>query len=201
MINIGPEILEKDDPASIAFIFYAPSVSKTKEKIFFNQEAFQILSMRDPANTEETFNPSIISSLCSKWRAILQDKIIEKSKDNPDARSKAIYIDILISYRRRYAVKGVVLSASEENNIVSYIFTLERFVPKDMHLLKIFRQYNLSHREQEIAGLLLLGEGNKQIAYALGLSTNTIKSYMKLLMKKLNVSNRAGIVAALLKDG
>ena len=55
-------------------------------------------------------------------------------------------------------------------------------------------------REQEIVRLLLTGGGNKEIAHRLRLSENTIKGYMKLLMRKLGVNNRAGIIAALLME-
>ena len=44
------------------------------------------------------------------------------------------------------------------------------------------------------------GPGTRQIADRLRLSENTIKGYMKLLMRKLGVNNRAGIVAALLVE-
>ena len=48
--------------------------------------------------------------------------------------------------------------------------------------------------------MLLAGAANKEIADRLRLSENTIKGYMKLLMRKLGVNNRAGIIAALLVE-
>jgi DNA-binding CsgD family transcriptional regulator len=52
------------------------------------------------------------------------------------------------------------------------------------------------NREKEIIRLLLAGNGNKEIADALRLTLNTVKSYIKLLTRKLGVSGRAEIVAA-----
>jgi DNA-binding NarL/FixJ family response regulator len=70
-----------------------------------------------------------------------------------------------------------------------------------MHLSWAARQLNLNRREQEIVRLLVRGLGNKEIAFALGLSLNTIKGYMKLLMGKLNVRSRTEIVSLLLTVG
>src|SRR3989304_3926060 len=62
----------------------------------------------------------------------------------------------------------------------------------------IARQWQLSPREQDIVRLLLEDRSNKEISHLLRLSINTIKAYLKLLMRKLNVSSRAGIVSYLL---
>ena len=50
---------------------------------------------------------------------------------------------------------------------------------------------SLTNREREILALLADGLGNKQIAARLGISTNTVKTHLKLLLKKKNVSSRA----------
>jgi hypothetical protein len=42
---------------------------------------------------------------------------------------------------------------------------------------------------------------NKEIAHLLGLSLNSVKGYMKLLMRKLGVGSRTGIVASFLERG
>jgi DNA-binding NarL/FixJ family response regulator len=106
---------------------------------------------------------------------------------------------MLESHRRKYVVKGTALSGNptlqEEKQ---YLFLIERASPKSANLSMVFRQYKLNNREQEIVRLLLLGNSNKEIASDLGLSENTVKGYMKLLMGKLGVNNRAGIIAALL---
>ncbi|MEP9412359.1 MAG: helix-turn-helix transcriptional regulator [Candidatus Brocadia sp.] len=62
----------------------------------------------------------------------------------------------------------------------------------------IMRAWNLNRREREIVELLLHGHCNKEIAKTLGLSLNTIKVYLKLLMGKLGVGTRSGIISILL---
>ncbi|MDZ4823919.1 MAG: LuxR C-terminal-related transcriptional regulator [Flavobacteriales bacterium] len=49
---------------------------------------------------------------------------------------------------------------------------------------------DLTERERQILLLIRLGKKNEEIAEALDLSVNTVKTHMKSLFKKLNVRNR-----------
>ena len=52
---------------------------------------------------------------------------------------------------------------------------------------------DLSAREQEVAGLLLQGKSNKQIALALAISERTVEFHLRNLYTKLQVrSSRNG---------
>jgi len=54
----------------------------------------------------------------------------------------------------------------------------------------------LSTREEQIVALLLEGRTNREMGEQLQLSEKTIKNYMSLLMQKLKVRNRVGLVMA-----
>lgn len=54
----------------------------------------------------------------------------------------------------------------------------------------------LSVREEQIVALLLESRTNREIANKMNLSEKTIKNYMTLLMQKLRVRNRVGLVMA-----
>ena len=54
----------------------------------------------------------------------------------------------------------------------------------------------LSVREEQIVSLLLESRTNREIAKHMNLSEKTIKNYMTLLMQKLRVRNRVGLVVA-----
>ena len=49
---------------------------------------------------------------------------------------------------------------------------------------------NLSKRESEVLGLLAVGMKNADIAAQLGVSINTVKTQLKQVYRKLNVTSR-----------
>ena len=57
--------------------------------------------------------------------------------------------------------------------------------------------HKLTAREKNVLELLVRGLPNKQIAFELGISTTTAKAHMGSIMRKLNVSNRARVIALL----
>jgi two-component system, NarL family, nitrate/nitrite response regulator NarL len=54
----------------------------------------------------------------------------------------------------------------------------------------------LSAREEQIVTLLLESRTNREMAEHLHISEKTVKHYMSLLMQKLQVRNRVGLVMA-----
>ena len=63
----------------------------------------------------------------------------------------------------------------------------------DNHKISAFS--NLSHRKVELLKLLCLGKTNKEIASILGLTEKTIRNYLSILYKRINVSNRSEAVS------
>jgi DNA-binding NarL/FixJ family response regulator len=59
----------------------------------------------------------------------------------------------------------------------------------------------LSERERQIAGLLVEGLTNKEIAEQLFLSTETIKSYVARILRKLGARNRVQAAVLLARGG
>lgn len=60
--------------------------------------------------------------------------------------------------------------------------------------------YGFSPREKEVLDHLLQGKSNKQIAFTLGISTNTIEFHLKNIYKKLDVNSRAEAIVSLGKS-
>ena len=184
-----------------AFLFYYPQNGIHRGRVFYNEEAFHILSMKVPPLRKNGGSSLDICSLCSKWKGLL-DKAINQRAGSDEKESVAPNsIETIQSYRRQYVVKGVVLLEGFSNAPKkgrSYLFVLERMDQDSLNLSRAARQLNLNRREQEIVRLLVGGLGNKEIAFALGLSLNTIKGYMKLLMGKLKVRSRTEIISILL---
>lgn len=59
----------------------------------------------------------------------------------------------------------------------------------------------LSERELDVLRLVVRGHTKKEIAAALDLSQHTVDSHLRNIYQKLHVNNRAGAVAAALRDG
>ena len=71
---------------------------------------------------------------------------------------------------------------------------LERIAPKSVDISDVAQQFRLTQREQETVGLLTLGLTSKEIASRMNISPNTVKAFFRLVMTKMAVSTRAGIV-------
>lgn len=108
------------------------------------------------------------------------------------------FLDTLKSDRRLYGIRGLRLSNDHSSREDRFLFILERIQAEMINLSLISRRHKLNQREQDIVRLLIEEKGNKEIAQVLGLSLNTIKSYLKILMRKLDVSSRAGVITCLL---
>jgi DNA-binding NarL/FixJ family response regulator len=59
----------------------------------------------------------------------------------------------------------------------------------------------LSHRESEVLALMVAGLSNRAIAGRLVVGDETVKSHVRAIYRKLEVSDRAGAVALALREG
>jgi DNA-binding CsgD family transcriptional regulator len=61
-------------------------------------------------------------------------------------------------------------------------------------------KYNLTEREQEALRGILMGLSSKEVAGRMNISPNTVKAFLRLIMIKMGVTRRAGIVAKILEN-
>jgi DNA-binding CsgD family transcriptional regulator len=54
--------------------------------------------------------------------------------------------------------------------------------------------FHLTEREREVVELLIQGLTNKEIAGRMSISPNTVRAFIRMVMGKLGVSTRSGIV-------
>ena len=80
------------------------------------------------------------------------------------------------------------------------MFILERVQSDLLNISQLARELNLTQREHDLMQLLFSDKSNKQISEELGLSLNTVKTYLKNLMRKLGVNSRAGLISHILID-
>ncbi len=105
-----------------------------------------------------------------------------------------------LSGRRHYVCRPFPLE-SRSNGTRSPIvaLALERRPRDRMELTEVFRQFRLSPREVETVQYLILGLTTKEVAQRMGISPNTVKQFVRLIMSKMAVTKRAGIIGKLLR--
>jgi DNA-binding CsgD family transcriptional regulator len=65
-------------------------------------------------------------------------------------------------------------------------------------LSHVAQQFRLTRREREALEYLLRGLSTKEIANRMTVSANTVKAFLRLIMVKMAVSSRSGIVAKII---
>lgn len=77
------------------------------------------------------------------------------------------------------------------------VLHLAREVSMDDALTLIGAEYHLTGREQQAVRGVLKGLTSKEVAEQMSISPNTVKAFLRLVMSKMGVSSRMGIVAKL----
>jgi DNA-binding CsgD family transcriptional regulator len=190
---------------AVGFILYSPKSRTTMELIQIDPEAEYILSSLSSVQTKRNISVVDISTMCKKWRNLFDQRSNDKLWTKLKKKALKSHEEIIDFFQggKRYTVHGRAFSnisvtrRQERNN--RWLFVLEGIGPaRQMNLDWILRNFRLNRREHEIINLLLTDRKNKEIAEILGLSINTVKGYLKLLMKKLDVNSRTGIIARLM---
>jgi DNA-binding NarL/FixJ family response regulator len=82
----------------------------------------------------------------------------------------------------------------------THIMLLIERVSEGVRIEDVRDLINLTQREQIVVQLLSEGKTNKEIAVYMAIGEYTVKDHVKKIMKKLNVTTRAGIVAKILQS-
>jgi DNA-binding CsgD family transcriptional regulator len=101
-----------------------------------------------------------------------------------------------ISGRRRYMYRIYRLgSAAGDGNELAAVIVIERYGQPLAPTADPVAPFHLTVREEQVLRGVLEGLSNKGIAERMGISPNTVKAFLRLIMTKLGVSNRFGILA------
>ena len=99
------------------------------------------------------------------------------------------------SGRRVYFCRAFRLDANVNPRV---LIVLERGIPESFALCQVAQQFRLTQRERVAVTFLLRGLSNKEMAKRMAVSPNTVKAFLRMVMVKMGVSTRAGIVAKVL---
>jgi DNA-binding CsgD family transcriptional regulator len=149
-----------------------------------NSEAIQILTF--PERPEKI--PHLDEWISGQIRARILDGQISPPP---------IFPRELQSSRRTYLCRTFSLNCGNGNSLplkASMAIFLERRTNGATKLAEISQRYSLTTRELETVQLLLQGLTSKEIAQRMKISPNTVKAFIRLVMVKMNVSTRSGII-------
>ena len=153
--------------------------------IFLNTAAAKIVSFpKDPQKVDRTLSVQTI-------RAALNGKSISGKRPS--------FVTELISGRRTYVINAFVLKDAASTSQQCFAVLLERKRPQASEVAQVANEFRLTGRERQTLELLTEGLTSKEIAARLGVSPNTIKSFLRLIMVKMAVSNRSAILGKVLQ--
>jgi len=155
--------------------------------VAFNNTALQILAY--PTDPNKIHQPILFVRDKVKFRLI---------KGN--GGSSAAFVNDLLSGRRKYNCRVFPFDSDiAKSSLIRTALLLER----QPHvggggLAGLLEQFSLTPREVETVTLLVEGLTSKQIAERMKISPNTVKAFLRIVMVKMDVSTRSGIVGKII---
>lgn len=154
--------------------------------ISFNDEMIRILSFPDA--------PEHIRRLDVFLADTIRARLLNPQSKHSD------FVTEFVSGKRRYCCSVFHLSRHLRGSSHPTLeLMLERRPSGLLFLPRIAQQFNFSPREQQAVELLLQGLSNKEIANRMNISPNTVNTFFRLIMIKMGVSSRSGILARMIR--
>lgn len=147
-----------------------------------NTEALQILVF--PTRPDKV--RQVDSVMSERIRTRLLDK---------HAAGGAGFVREFRSGNRTYICRSFSLNVNGKTSAPpAIVLVFERRPSNTIAMSEVSSQFGLTPREQETIQLLLQGLTSKEIAERMKISPNTVKAFLRLVMVKMGVSTRSGII-------
>ena len=159
-------------------------VDRSLNLIASNNEATQILTFPTPPGKI----PNLESWLTKRIRGGLVDR---------GSSALPRFVEQFKSARRTYLCRSFPLNLNGNAQVPDHaalVLLLERSADGAVKLTEICTRFGLTPREQETVKLLFEGLTSKEIAGRMNISPNTVKAFLRLIMVKMSVSTRSGII-------
>jgi DNA-binding CsgD family transcriptional regulator len=189
MINKG-RVSKADKPQSSApGVVLLPPVSV--HPLAYNREALEILAF--PTRPEELAHPTV--DLAREIGATLLSRLSNGARK---------FVAEFQSGTRTYRCRALSVcfdgkDAADPGGLTTLILLERQASPSRMLKRQAWEKFGLTLRERQMVELLIQGMTTKEMAQALRLSPNTIKSFLRLIMAKMGVSTRSGVVGKVLE--
>lgn len=154
--------------------------------LYINGEAVKVLGFTDTHCAKVAVEKLILQKIRS---------VFLKSQDPTETG--------LVSFqsgRRRYVCRSFSVSPMSQKQTTPITALLIERNSEQVDLLQMAEDFRLTQRELEAVRLLALGLTSKEIATRMGISPNTVKAFLRLVMIKTGVSTRSGIIGRFLQS-
>jgi DNA-binding CsgD family transcriptional regulator len=112
-----------------------------------------------------------------------------------DSSRVPTFVSEFQSGRRRYQCRAFRVNPLIQGGTrCSLAIILERGSNRSPSIAQVSERFHLSTREREVLPYLLNGLTTKEIASGMDISPNTVKVFLRMMMVKMGVSTRSGIV-------
>jgi len=166
----------------------------------FNSEAIQILCY--PTKPDQIKQQSVFIKDKLNSSLIVHDTRSSSRTLSENGANQLCFVSEYVSGRRRYICRAFRINSSERSNGHSQALMallLERHSLTTQSLDSLAQQFDLTQRELQTVSLLMEGLTSKEIANRMKISPNTVKAFLRLVMVKMNVSTRSGIVGKIVE--
>ncbi len=145
-----------------------------------NDGAVRILTFGDPTDKGR------------KMEVAISEKI-RSELVNHESRNSLAFRKEFKSGKRRYLCRAFQFrSRTQETPLFGIL--LERNSSPISNLAEVAEQFDFTVRESQAVELLTQGLTSKEIAQRMQISPNTVKAFLRLVMTKMGVTTRSGIV-------
>lgn len=179
--NSSMDNFRESSPAGLVLL------DRAGKPMYFNSDAIAVLTY--PRRSEAS------ASLAN----ILPQEIQRTLAGGNSANCKAHEVEFT-SGRRRYLCRAFALTHnSKDPTKLTTALVIERVISKNAQVAEIAAHFHLTVREQQTVGFLAEGLSSKEIAERMNISPNTVKTFMRLIMTKMSVPTRSGIIGKMLQ--
>ena len=170
-------------------------MQKPTERAAVSPEGFLLLdSARNPIFVNQAAAKILLYPHEVEKQRKLSDLLTAKISTLFSGQASGALANKFQSGKRLYLCRSFRANAlSNSRPLVAVL--LERVSAASISLTQVSERFHLTTREQEV--LQYLSEGGlttKEIAMRMGISPNTVKAFLRLIMLKMGVSTRSGIV-------
>ena len=178
------------------------AASKTNKGGHFHAAITGFVLM-DSSHNVIASNPEAVKVLCypdappngTGLAAFLADRVRSRVFNRWPDDHQSSGVTAFKSGRRLYFCRRFDLAGGAKSCAgATLALLLERSSSELTSMSEVVRQFNLSSREREAVEYLLMGLTSKEISDRMKISVNTVKAFLRLIMVKMGVCTRSGIV-------